>query len=70
LTYETIFFNDVLTPATAAQLSAALGTSIPITALPFKKNQLDNRQIISNYAQICDIAEQVQVKMQAAYRHG
>jgi LPS sulfotransferase NodH len=66
LTYETIFSDGALTVQAAVQLGEALGAPVRSTLLPMKRNMVAKQEIVSNYEQICEIAEAVRAACRAS----
>ncbi len=59
LTYETTFVGGVLTPEAASRLSGATGLEIVPGALDQRPNLIDKIEMISNYDEVCEIADSV-----------
>jgi LPS sulfotransferase NodH len=65
LDYESIFANGMLTHRAAAQVSDAIGAMIQPAILSQQQNNIDKREIISNYDEVCEIAEAVHATRRA-----
>lgn len=59
ITYEDAFSGDSVTAEAAAEIERFTGLKVDTNPLPLQRNRVDKRQIISNYDEVCAIAEQV-----------
>jgi hypothetical protein len=59
LTYETTFVDGILTPEAASRLSTETGLEIVPVALNQMPNLIDKPKMISNYDEVCEIANSV-----------
>lgn len=62
LTYEQVFRDGMLRAEAAERVSAMIGTKIRPMTLPLKRNRISNREVVSNYEEICEIAGQVRAR--------
>lgn len=60
LYYEDIFADDAVTPEAAAEIERFTGLQVDQAPLSLRRNLIDKRAIISNYDEVCEIAEQAQ----------
>ena len=67
LTYEATFVDGVLTAEAASRLSGATGFEIVPMALDQRPNLIDKHEMISNYDEVCAIADSVRAARPSLY---